>query len=53
MRPTRTRIVIAVGNRSSSDAAIEQGLARAVEDDAEVVFVQAAGGKFGPKAPET
>jgi hypothetical protein len=56
MRPTLSRIVIAVDNRSSSDAAIEQGLALAVEGDAEVVFVQvvsAAGGQSGPKAPET
>ena len=53
---TLARILIAVDNRSSSDAAIEQGLALAVEDDAEVAFVQvvsAAGGQSGPKAPET
>ena len=56
MRPTLSRVLIAVDDRWSSDAAIEQGLALAVEDDAEVVFVQvvsAAGGQFGPKAPET
>jgi nucleotide-binding universal stress UspA family protein len=52
MRQALTRILIAVDSRSLSDPAIEQGLALAVKDDAEVVFVQvvsAAGRQFGPK----
>jgi nucleotide-binding universal stress UspA family protein len=39
MAPSLERILIAVDEGPSSDAAVEQGLALAVDDDAEVVFV--------------